>query len=127
MSYSPESNIRTPHLAYGVYAASDGPRFGSLSLNAGYVTRQTGSGGVCDGIIDGESLAQGDPISLVKTGLFEVVAGAAIAAGANVMSDTSGRGVTATSGLWRMGVARTAASNAGEIIEIDLGRQGLEP
>lgn len=127
MSYSAESNIRTPHLAYGIYPASDGPRFGSLSLNAGYVTRQTASGGVCDGIIDGESAAQGDPISLVKTGLFEVVAGAAVAAGANVMSDTSGRGITATSGNWRCGVARTAASNAGEIIEIDLGRQGQEP
>lgn len=127
MSYAAESNIRTPHLAYGIYAASDGPRFGSLSLNAGYITRQTGSGSVCDGIIDGESSVQGDPISVVKTGLFEVVAGAAVAAGANVMSNASGQGITATSGLWRMGVARTAAANAGEIIEIDLGRQGLEP
>lgn len=127
MSFTVDSNIKTPHLAFAAYNGNAGPRFGSLTTNAGYVTRQTVSGGVCDGVIEGESFAQGDPISLVKTGHYEVEAGAAIAAGVNVMSDTSGRGVLATSGLWRNGVSRTAASNAGEIIEIDLGRAGLEP
>ena len=50
-------------------------------------------------------------------GILLVEAGAAIAAGAEVESDANGRAVTKTTGVG-FGVARDAASAAGEIIRV---------
>ena len=50
-------------------------------------------------------------------GVILVEAGAAIAAGAEVESDASGRAVTKTTGIG-FGVARDAATAAGEIIRV---------
>ena len=50
-------------------------------------------------------------------GVILVEAGAAIAAGAEVESDANGRAVTKTTGVG-FGVARDAASAAGEIIRV---------
>lgn len=46
------------------------------------------------------------------------VAGAAITAGAEVMSDASGRAITATTTNEVVGIALTAAANAGELIDL---------
>jgi hypothetical protein len=74
--------------------------------------------------------AGADPAGLTQTlwttvhldGLHPVVASAAIAAGARVMSDANGNAVTyaAGAGVFSRGIARTAAVNPGDIIEVFL-------
>lgn len=62
--------------------------------------------------------ASGSPGSVVVAGITKVVAGAAVAAGANVASDAAGKGVTATAADQINGIALTAASGANELITI---------
>lgn len=59
----------------------------------------------------------GEQISVATHGEILVEAGAAIAAGTEVESDANGRAVTKTTGVG-FGVARDAASAAGEIIRV---------
>ncbi len=60
----------------------------------------------------------GDKIPVDVLGTSIVEAGAAVAAGATLESDASGRGVTwATSG-GKVGIALQAAAGAGEMIEV---------
>lgn len=59
----------------------------------------------------------GEQASVATHGEILVEAGAAIAAGAEVESDADGRAVTKTTGVG-FGVARDAASAAGEIIRV---------
>jgi len=59
----------------------------------------------------------GEQASIATHGEILVEAGAAIAAGAEVESDANGRAVTKTTGIGS-GVARDAASAAGEIIRV---------
>ena len=59
----------------------------------------------------------GEQASVATHGEVLVEAGAAIAAGAEVESDANGRAVTKTTGIGS-GVARDAASAAGEIIRV---------
>jgi len=50
---------------------------------------------------------------------LKVVAGAAVAIGAVLMADTSGRAVTGTTTNRRVGIALTAAGAAGELLEMN--------
>ena len=59
----------------------------------------------------------GEQASVAARGEILVEAGAAIAAGAEVESDASGRAVTKTTGV-AFGVARDAAAAAGDIIRV---------
>ena len=59
----------------------------------------------------------GEQASVATHGEILVEAGAAIAAGAEVESDASGRAVTKTTGV-AFGVARDAAAAAGDIIRV---------
>ena len=59
----------------------------------------------------------GEQASVATHGEILVVAGAAIAAGAEVESDANGRAVTKTAGV-AFGVARDAAAAAGDIIRV---------
>lgn len=60
----------------------------------------------------------GDDIAVDVLGTAIVEAGAAVAAGASLKSDASGRAITwATSGA-KVGIALQAASGAGEFIEV---------
>lgn len=56
------------------------------------------------------------------TGTADVVAGAAVAAGAKVTVDGSGRGVLATAGQEYYGIAIQAATALGDLIEVFLTR-----
>jgi len=53
-------------------------------------------------------------------GVSKAVAGAAVAAGAELMTDTSARLITATSTNHRIGVALEAATAAGQLITVAL-------
>ena len=59
----------------------------------------------------------GEQASVATHGEILVEAGAAVAAGAEVESDASGRAITKTTGIG-FGVARDAATAAGEIIRV---------
>ena len=59
----------------------------------------------------------GEQASVATHGEILVVAGAAVAVGAEVESDASGRAVTKTTGV-AFGVARDAAAAAGDIIRV---------
>jgi hypothetical protein len=61
----------------------------------------------------------GDPVELQETGVKRIEAGAAISAGATVMAANGGTVITAATpgvGKYTVGVAITAAADAGDII-----------
>ena len=59
------------------------------------------------------------PVGLLDGGRLEVQAGAAVAAGARVMSNASGQAITATGATARvLGIAQTAAGAANEVITV---------
>jgi hypothetical protein len=64
--------------------------------------------------------ATGEMLPIVNLGTAVVEAGAAVTAGATVKADAQGRAIAwATSGA-RLGVALTAATAAGQLIEVSL-------
>jgi hypothetical protein len=79
-----------------------------------------------DGIAAESVAADGDvfPMVIPNGAIVKVVAGDAVSVGATVASDNQGRAITAVSGAgnWVAGIALTAASAAGEIIEIQFLR-----
>jgi hypothetical protein len=92
--------------------------------STGRVARNTVSGGSVYGIL------QNDPglnqaATVMIDGMTKMRAGAAVAVGAKVMSDTAGRAITATTGLQVLGTALVAAAAEGEIISVQLDRLGL--
>ncbi len=72
------------------------------------------------------AIADGTNGDIMLTGLARVEAGAAVAVGASVTSDGTGRGVTASAGagVSNGGTAKTAAAQAGDIIEVELAGPG---
>jgi hypothetical protein len=81
--------------------------------------QQTGADGNALGV-SLNAAASGEPLPIVSLGTAPVEAGAAVTAGATVKSDSSGRAIAwATSGA-RLGVALTAATAAGQLIEVSL-------
>jgi hypothetical protein len=63
----------------------------------------------------------GAPADIGFVGVSKAVAGAAIAAGAELMTDTSARLITATSTNHRVALALEAATAAGQLISVVLG------
>lgn len=81
---------------------------------------QTAADGHALGVAQAVATAAGQPVPVLVQGIAVVEAGAAIAAGATIKSDASGRGITwATSGA-KLGVALGAATAAGEKIPVVL-------
>lgn len=62
----------------------------------------------------------GDDVPLDVLGTTIVEAGAAVAAGATLKSDATGRGITWVTAGARLGIALQAAAGAGEFIEVML-------
>ena len=74
-------------------------------------------GVLTDGVADGSSSAAG--VSVQIAGIAKAKAGAAVAIGAALTCDSSGRAITTTTGGDNLlGRALTAASGANEIIEV---------
>jgi hypothetical protein len=92
--------------------------------STGRVARNTSSGGMIYGVL------QNDPIlnsaaTVMIDGMTKMRSGAAVLAGAKVMSDNAGRAITATTGLNIIGTALVASAAEGEIISVQLDRMGL--
>lgn len=69
----------------------------------------------------------GEVCEIMTLGTSKMVAGAAVAKGAVVMSDAQGRAVTGTSTNYGQGIAMEAASAAGELIAVELRPFGILP
>jgi len=81
------------------------------------VAQARADGVAAEATVDGD----GDQIAMaLMQGIMKVEAGAAVSVGDVIASDASGRGITAvaSAGNFKLGVALTAASAAGEIIEV---------
>lgn len=125
--FAPDGQLKSTAKAYGVYPASDGPRLGSRTKNAGFVTRCTVEGEAYDGVIEGESFAAGDAVNVIAFGPVEVTAGATFARGVRLMTDTSGRAIEATSGKYSSLVSDEAATEVGTRINAVLGAPVVIP
>lgn len=102
---------------------------GDLSGNQFYFVTQaadgqvdtTGAGLQATGVLqDDNGDAAGKVVAVAVGGRSKVSAGAAISVGDNVASDGNGQAVTATTGDVILGVARSAAGAAGEIVSVEL-------
>lgn len=98
----------------GLFAIVDGEKTVGLA----------GAGVAADGVIvnkpdSGQAVALAIPGDTAK-----VVAGALVAAGANVSSDAAGKGITSTSGDYILGKCLTASANADELITVQLSTPG---
>lgn len=71
-----------------------------------------------------QDCVQNDTVSVAVGGLVEVLSGAAVAVGAAVVSDSAGRGVTATAGDKIFGRAVSAAAAANQKFQVLITREG---
>lgn len=90
------------------------------------VANSSGNAALAGAGVDITGVIQNKPTSGKATTIFsapgisKVRAGAAVAIGAKIMSDASGRGITATATNQGLGIALTACSNANEVISVKL-------
>lgn len=97
-------------------------QFHFMELSSGQVQAVSGSGDDSVGVLQGNPAAQGRAAEVAYDGIAKVVAGAAVAQDAEVMSDASGRAITATGavGSYQLGRALDAASGIGAVIRVQL-------
>jgi hypothetical protein len=97
-----------------------------VKLNgSGQAILATVQGEKVTGVLQDKPSAAGQAASVAKTGsVTKVVAGAAVAAGALVMTDASARAITATATNYAFGQALTASSGAGQLISVYLNPFG---
>lgn len=108
----PQQSFRACTVTVKAAAALTGRRF----------VTTTGTVPAANAAVLGATIANaaiGDYVTCVTLGTAEVEAGAAIAAGATLATDSSGRAVTYASGV-KIGTAMQAATAAGQIIEVNL-------
>ena len=86
--------------------------------------RADGSAVPVVGVCRVASTTDEEKVPVDRTGIVPVVAGAAVAQGAFLTSDASGRAITAAAGNQIHGVAALAAAAADDVIAIDLSPRG---
>lgn len=97
-------------------------QFKFLKLSAGKVVLQDTAGASCVGVLITPAAATDRAVE-VGAGegqILKIVAGAAVAVGNKVQSDGTGRAILAATGDHVQGTALTAASAAGELIEVQM-------
>lgn len=113
-----EQNVKSISLVADGDQSSNQNKF--MLLGASGFALNTVAGGPCLGVLQDKPTA-GKIGGVAYNGVVKIVAGAAVAAGANIQSDNVGRAVTATD--YGQGVALEAALAVGDIIAVLL-RQG---
>lgn len=122
--------FQTPGFSFSLEASGDlsAAQHHCVDVDSnGQVTVVTGSGDDVAAILQNDPNAQGNAAALMNGGISKVVAGAAVAAGALVMSSAAGRAITATSGQVVFGRALEAAGGDGETIPVLLGEHQILP
>lgn len=105
------------------YAAG---QYRATTLNSSGLGAVPAAGAKIIGIVQNKP-ADADAGEIMTSGISKMEAGAAIAAGADVAVDSSGRGVTAVAGDEVIGQAMEAAGASGVIFPLDLDRGGVVP
>lgn len=95
-------------------------QFKFVALSSGQVVLNTTAGGSCAGVLITPADAQGKAVEVASGPgqIVKVLAGDAVSQDAKVQSDATGRAIAAASGDHVQGTALTAASGAGELIEV---------
>jgi Uncharacterized conserved protein (DUF2190) len=109
MSFTSRPILTLPVVSAGVIAAH---RFVTAA------GAQAGADANALGVSRAPAAAAGEQVPVDALGTTTVEAGAAIAVGATVKADASGRAITWVTAGGRLGIAREAASAAGTFIEI---------
>ncbi len=109
-----------PGFAYTLEASGDLSlqQFHCMAVDGNGQAVAAGSGAQIAGVLQNDPELQGEAATIVQTGVTKAKAGAAVAQGAEVMSDADGEVITATSGNRVVGTALQAAANADEIISV---------
>jgi hypothetical protein len=117
--------FETPILDFTLLAAADlsASQFFFLAVNASGQAAIAGSGVATIGVLQNKP-ASGQAAQVRTEGITKCVAGAAVAAGALVMSDAAGKAITATSTNDASGVALTAAGALNDIITVKIATYG---
>ena len=96
----------------GTVATAGTPVYPAAAAAAGYVTLDASPAGSVAGI----------SCAILDGAILEVAAGAAVAAGASIATDATGRAITAAGAAIVLGVALEAAAAAGEVLTFASGR-----
>lgn len=111
----------------GIEASGDlsGSQFRFVTVDSSGEAAVAGAGVSVAGVLQNKPDAQGKACTIWGPGtVSKVVAGAAVAAGADVTSDATGRGITSASGNYIHGKALRAAANAGELFSVWITQHG---
>ena len=123
MAFERPGQMDGHHRAAGDYRAL---QFRAMALDAnGLMAQNTTAGGRIAGVLQNKPNLN-EACTVMLSGVTKIVAGAAVAVGAEIASDAAGRAVTAVAGNHVIGEAETAAANAGELISVRLGL-GIQP
>lgn len=115
MTYGRLASISVPASAN---LSADQFCFMTIDTNGNLVPVST-QGAQADGVLQDKPDAAGEAGQLaIATSVSKVIAGAAITAGAQVMSDASGHAITATTGNYVAGKALDAAAASGILIRV---------
>lgn len=106
----------------GVTAAADlsTHQYKLVKMSSTGIALNTTSGGICHGVLQNKPNALGQPATVTFVGVSKVKAGAAVAKGAEFMSNATGLAITATSTNRALGVVLEAATAANDIITVAL-------
>ena len=118
----------SPTIVMPAKAAITNPRYLALAVDAGKV-KLPAAGDPVIGIAIGENdtVAADEMVDIQIKDIGKWIASGAIAVGAEVATDANGKAAAATSGDFILGVALTAASAAGDIIQVQITKSGYKP
>ena len=118
----------SPTIVMPAKAAITNPRYLALAVDAGKV-KLPAAGDPVIGIAIGENdtVAADEMVDIQIKDIGKWIASGAIAVGAEVATDANGKAATAASGDFIVGFALTAASAAGDIIQVQITKSGYKP
>jgi len=99
-------------------------QFCLVALGTTGVAKASAQGQRVDGVLYNEPAALGRAAQVAVSGTARVKAGAVIALGAKVTTTAAGLAETASSGDYIIGVAREAATASGDIIALEITKDG---
>jgi hypothetical protein len=132
MGLGPNYVLNKGHLATGGSVAYQAGRFVVATGDGTKCAKAAAAGvrvrGVCMEDVDADKVATGKVVvNVAMLGIVRVVSGAAVAVDASVTTDNQGRAVTTAVGNTQAGVAMTAATEAGQSIDVLLTPAGTVP
>lgn len=119
----------SPTIVMPAKATITNPRYLAMAVDAGKVKIPAAAGALTIGIAIGEndSVAAGEDVDIQIKDIGKWIASGAISVGAELTADANGKAAAATSGDFILGYALTAASAAGDIIQVQITKSGYKP